>query len=541
MSRGLSSNSARHFRAVVLLALALGNVTQPGLFAEEGKASAPRAAAGADLFQPGVIPRIAIQIQPQDLKSLRRKARQFVPATVREGGLVCEEVGVHLKGSTGSFQGLDAKPGLTLDFARFHRGQRFHALRRIHLNNSVEDPAFVNEMIGSELFCAAGVPAPRATRAWVMLNGRTLGLYVLKEGFTEDFLAASFGSSDGNLYDTDWGHDVDQPMKRNLGRGQKEGQPDLNALAAAALEPDPDRRWQRLAALLDVDRFLSFMALEVMFCHRDGYSLARNNFRIYHDPGADRLVFLPAGMDQLLGKADLPWRPQMAGVVARALMELPEGRRQYTKRFADLFQRCFEVAALTNRVNELVAEVRPLLRGDELDRVVREAGEVCGRLVRRQAFLEAVLKQPEPAPTELPAGVARLGTWFKVDAPRGGRMELVRDALGRQSLLIRAGPVTAASWRAVVLLKKGRYRFEGRARVAAVQPLPYGRHQGAALRVSGQTRASKGLVGDSTWQPLAAEFEVGAETTETELICELRATRGEAWFDFDSLRLVKRD
>jgi hypothetical protein len=541
MSPGLSSHSARHATLAVLLVLAMGDVTSPGLLAAAGRASAPRAAAGADLFQPGVIPRIAIRIQPQNLESLRRHARQFVPATVREGGLGFEEVGVHLKGSTGSFQGLDAKPGLTLDFARFHRGQRFHELRRIHLNNSVEDPAFVNEVLGGELFRAAGVPAPRVTRAWVTLNGRPLGLYVLKEGFTEDFLAASFGSGDGNLYDTDWGHDVDQRMKRNLGRGQKEGQPDLDALAAAAQEPDPDRRWQRLAALLDMDRFLSFMALEVMFCHRDGYSLARNNFRIYHDPVADRLVLLPAGMDQLLGKADLPWRPQMAGVVARAVMELPEGRRQFTERFGALLARGFDVGALTNRVNALVAEVRPLLRGDDLDRMVREAGEVCGRLVRRQAFLEAALRQPEPAPIELPAGVTRLGTWFKVDAPPGGGMELVRDALGRPSLHIRAGPATAASWRAVVLLTQGRYRFEGRARVAAVQPLPYGRHQGAALRVSGQTRASNGLVGDSTWQPLTAEFEVGAGTTKTELICELRASGGEAWFDFDSLRLVRRE
>jgi hypothetical protein len=330
-------------------------------------------------------------------------------------------------------------------------------------------------------------------------------------------------------------------MKRNLGRGPKEGQADLDALAAAAQEPDPDRRWQRLAALLDLDRFLSFMALEVMLCHRDGYCLARNNFRVYDDPGADRLVFLPQGMDQLLGKADLPWRPQMAGVVARAIMELPEGRRRYAERFAALFHRCFEVAALTNRVNQLVAELRPVLPRDELDRVVREAGEVCGRLVRRQAFLEAALKLPEPAPIELPAGVARLGTWFKVDEPLGGRMRLVRDADGRQSLHIKAGPATAASWRAVVLLKTGRYRFEGRARVAAVQPLPYGRHQGAALRVSGQTRVSNGLLGDSSWRPLAAEFAVGAGTTGIELICELRASQGEAWFDFDSLRLVRRE
>ena len=30
------------------------------------------------------------------------------------------------------------------------------------------------------------------------------------------------------------------------------------------------------------DRFLSFLATEVMLCHWDGYALNRNNFRVYH-------------------------------------------------------------------------------------------------------------------------------------------------------------------------------------------------------------------------------------------------------------------
>ena len=35
--------------------------------------------------------------------------------------------------------------------------------------------------------------------------------------------------------------------------------------------------------------------------HRDGYCLARNNFRVYHDVDSGRFVFFPHGMDVLFG------------------------------------------------------------------------------------------------------------------------------------------------------------------------------------------------------------------------------------------------
>jgi len=71
-----------------------------------------------------------------------------------------------------------------------------------------------------------------------------------------------------------------------------------------------------------------------------------------------------------------------------------------------------------------------------------------------------------------------------------------------------------------------------------VKPLPYGNHQGAGLRVAGSVRES-GLVGDSDWRTLSAEFEVTEETQDVELVCELRASGGEAWFGLESLRLIR--
>src|SRR5206468_647386 len=128
----------------------------PALGAEG--ASPPTAALpGAGLFADNQVLRLRLELRPEDMQSLREENRRYVRSTIRAGDDVYREVGIHLKGATGSFHGLDDKPGLTLDFGRFTNGQRFQGLRKIHLNNSVEDPSYLNEKIGSELFRAAGL------------------------------------------------------------------------------------------------------------------------------------------------------------------------------------------------------------------------------------------------------------------------------------------------------------------------------------------------------------------------------------------------
>ncbi len=271
----------------------------------------PETFPGADLFTNGSVRQIQIEIAPLGMESLRKDPREFVHATLTEQGLVFDDVAIHLKGSIGSFREVDDKPDLTLDFNRFNTRQKFHSLRRIHLNNSVEDPSYCNEMLGSELFRAAGIPAPRVAHAVVTLNGRRLGLYVLKEGFTEDFLGCYYKTIGGNLYEPADGHDVNQHLKRNSIVAPRQDRAALESLADATLETDLAKRWPRLEKTLEVDQFVDFMAMEVMVGHRDGYCLARNNYRVYENVESGKIVFFPHGMDQLFGHPDATWLPHI--------------------------------------------------------------------------------------------------------------------------------------------------------------------------------------------------------------------------------------
>lgn len=491
-----------------------------------------------ELFATAQAHELRIEVPPAEIDLLKKDARLFARATVWEGTTVYKNVGIHLKGSAGSFRNLDDKPALTLNFGRFTAEQRFHGLRKIHLNNSVQDSSFLNENLAGGMFRAAGVPAARVAYALVEFNGRSLGPYVLKEGFTRDFLKLYFKKPTGNLYDMEPGREVTAQLKKDYGEGPNDWS-DLQRLAAAASEPDPTRLWSRLHSVLDVDRFLSFMALEVMTCHWDGYCLGRNNFRVYHDMDTDKMLFFPHGMDQMFGAgsaANAPLRPGMNGLVAQAILKTAEGRRQYRSTCATLFTNIFKVEVLTNRIHELARQLRPML--PDID---NQAAAVRQRIIERAADLQRQLNIPEPTPLPFTQGLAKLAGWRPEPAQGDAHLDQLQDADGRRTLHISTHAVTVASWRAKVLLDEGRYRLEGSARTAGVVATRDERKgEGAGLRISGATTSrSNHLSGDSSWQKLTYEFAVPASSDEVDFVCELRASAGEVWFDADSLQLVK--
>ncbi len=340
--------------------------------------AARAASAGENIFESTNLLRISIEIPTGGVAALRkyawkpdntnRSSRPKVLASVVEGGRVYTNVSIHLKGGYGSFQSIDRMPSLTLNFDRAAPGQKFHGLTKISLNNSNQDPTCIHEKLCRELFAAAGVPVPRSDYAVVTLNGRKLGLYVLTEGYNKEFLSRYFEKTDGNLYDGGYLQDIDRPLELNSGK-RRGDYAALQRLNVALREGDPAKRFQSLERLVDLDRLISMVAMEVMLCHWDSYSMNRNNYRVYHDPKTDKLVFMPHGMDQVLGidraNLDLPVTPTMEGMVAKALLDPPQGRRRYVERFEKLFTELFREERLIRRVREIDTKIAPELQQPE--------------------------------------------------------------------------------------------------------------------------------------------------------------------------------
>jgi hypothetical protein len=351
----------------------------------------------AEFFKLGMIPRFQIEIDQEALNQLYGEPRAFVRVKVQVDDVIYPEVGLHLKGRRGSFRSLDSKPGFTLKFNKFRKGQRFHGLEKIHLNNEVQDPSYMTEILCSEMFREAGVPAARATNARVEMNGRKLGFYVLVEGVTQDFLGLYFKNTEGNLYDFPYMHDItSSEAKESKDRDAS----DLRALAAAAREPDLDKRWQRLERVLDLDRFITYLALEVMIWDWDCYAICRNNYRVYHDPTSDKIVFMPHGMDQIFDNPKGSILPVMKGLTARAVLEVPEGRHRYFECMKILADHQFTSELMTKKVTELRNRIRPVLLGLN-PRAAKKHDVAVARLEQHiQQRIESVQKQLMDPPTE---------------------------------------------------------------------------------------------------------------------------------------------
>jgi spore coat protein H len=312
-------------------------------------------------FKSDKVLNLEITLDKKALEDLRREPRKYVQATLKDGDKVYGKIGIHVKGAAGSFRGIDDKPGLTLNMNKFDEEKLFYGMDKFHLANSVQDPSYLSELICGELFRAAGVPASRVGHALVTINGRKRGLYYLKEGYDKFFLKRHFKDNGGNLYDGGFLREIDQPLQLLHTKDDVKNHGDLKALLAAAREPDAKKRFEKLEKVLDMDKFLTYLALEVVTWDWDGYPMNRNNYRIYHEPKLDKIIFFPSGMDQMFGNPGGPILPGFQGFVANAVVNTPEGKKRYYAKMAEIHKSIYQPEVMVKRLDELQKRVQPAL------------------------------------------------------------------------------------------------------------------------------------------------------------------------------------
>jgi len=493
----------------------------------------------SDALFAGPILHFELQVPPAGMQALRREPRTAVPATLRIGSNRWESVGIRIKGAAGSTRSIDDLPALTLNIDRFNKGQKLHGLEKLHLNNSVQDPSRMSEMVCADLYRRAGIPAARATHALVSLNNRRLGLYVLKEGFDKTFLQRHFTNASGNLYDGGFLQDIDQDLKLDSGKEPPDWK-DLRALAEACRLPNAEQRRQRLAGLVDVDRFITYTALQILTEDWDGYPANRNNYRVYHEPDGGRFVFLPHGMDQMFDHGGMPLDRGFEGMVAQRIFQVRDWREAYFDRIASLLTNVFSADPILAHFDAAVAR-RETALGElnrrEADRIRSATGNLRTRILRRiDNAREQLANRPQPIPIGAD-GLVPLTGWKPRTEDGAGRAERVETANQSPELKLELRNAGQISWRTRVALPAGRYRFEGRGQTRNVLASNDGTGAGLGLRISGSQRNS-GLTDTTDWKPLSFEFSTDSDS-EVELVAELRGRRGTGSFDASAFQLRK--
>ena len=488
-----------------------------------------------DALFAGVVPRLELTIPPEGITKLTQNPRDYVTLTIKEaGGVTLEKCSVKLKGSAGSFRQItDERPGFSLRTAKSKKGQEYRGLGKFQLNNCAQDGTMLLEMVAGEMARRAGVPASRCTHAYVVLNGKKLGTYVLKEGFNTEFLSYFFKDPRGHLYDGGFCKPVGLDLE--VDQGDPDEKQRLTELVGAAHDNNPAMRRSRVERILDVDAYYRHLAVEQIFAHWDGYSFNTNNYRLYEDPAGGKFHFILHGMDQVFG--DERWyvfrRPNADQF---GLFNEHAQRERYRAQFFTTYEKTFRHVDWPRRVLELAANAKAKLRTIDAEEAGRfdERGRQAAAQVRRR--LDAVRAQLDDA-VQLRSigGKVSLGkyAWNRnADEKEGGE----RDHEGRACFHLSAGANKGGDFRLELGTGPGRYRLNGMVKTAGVVAGKDERESGVRARLSGLGGVTA-LTGTNGWRPVSLEFSV----TENDpvLVLELRAVAGEAWFDRNSLTLTR--
>jgi spore coat protein H len=314
-------------------------------------APAPGAAQTTDdLFNPDVVNRLDLLVNTRDWEKLKAnfQLNDYYPADIQWNGLTVRNVGIRSRGRASRNEN---KPALRIDINRYTTGQQFLGLKSILLDNLVQDPTGIKELVTMRLYQRIGLPAPRETHVALYVNNTYAGLYGLIESIDKDFLARVFGErepgnteNDGYLFEYEW---VDQWFWNYLGNDLQpyatRFDPKTHEQAPAAELYAPIEEMVRtitqasdfvasVSPYLDLPLLMRHLAVQNFVAEPDGI-LGGNgtaNFNLYRFEASTRSQFIPWDEDIAFESTEWPitWMHKEYVLMRRA-MEVPSLRTAY--------------------------------------------------------------------------------------------------------------------------------------------------------------------------------------------------------------------
>ncbi len=344
------------------------------------------------LFDPDVIRVVELEIPPDSFAAIDAQAvgpwpyvpdRDYYTGTLRFEGQTFEGVGIRVKGGCGSSRNLSGKAGFKISLGWDDAAvpgcpeeRRLYGQKHLTLNNAVQDPSFEREYLGYVLYRAFGAPAPRTAWVRLVVNGEDWGLYIHVESFDRRFLSRWFASKDGMMYEggpfcdlvpsqvppTGGEECFDQEFSTGECDQAEQGQDPtdwaLLADLAGKIEALPDGSFFPEAGdFLDTDEFLASFAVTAVIADWDGYEYGNvNNYRVYHEPSADRWALIQSGIDNSFdSQPSFDFWP-VTGILAQRCLSEPDCEAAFAAKVhaANDLLESLDLGAEAERVHALI-------------------------------------------------------------------------------------------------------------------------------------------------------------------------------------------
>ncbi|MGV3772325.1 MAG: CotH kinase family protein [Verrucomicrobiales bacterium] len=344
----------------------------------------------SDIFyDPAHVQSIELEIKPEDLQRMQKALpeRITVPGTFRWKDQTIRNVGIRYKGNSSSIPNAQHKRSFLITFTEYVNGQRFLGLRHVALDNGVQFGSLFSEPLITMALRESGVKASRCNYSALVLNGRSMGVYVNVERLDESFLEQQFGNSTGILFKVDEGGPgadlnfmgADPGLYKKafeLKEGKKkESYPKLVDLIRAFSNPTLTE--EQLRTRFDLDSFLASTAVLLFSGAFDQYTgWNPHNYYLYQNPSDQRWSYLPWDLDvgfadQAFGRipvlqgwnaawpAPAPGRPLMEHVISNENI-----LKQYRKVAAVILEKHFHPDILIPKLRKLHDQIKNELAKD---------------------------------------------------------------------------------------------------------------------------------------------------------------------------------
>jgi hypothetical protein len=446
-----------------------------------------------ELFRPDHVLEVSITLAAADWAQLRNEPDEIglphvtcddqptaepyttFPAEITVDDVTVTNVGVRKKGGFGSIS--TARPGLKVDVHEYVANQRLFGLKHLTLNNNHQDDTLISQCLGYGLFRAAGLASPRCSFAHVTVNGEDLGIYSNVETIKKDFLERNFADDSGNLYESGG-----EFLPGATGGFQPKTNPeapdcsDLDPVVAALQAPDGEVV-EQLGAVVDLDGFMRYWAMEVITDHWDGYANNRNNFYFYHDPTSDQLHFIPWGIDALFTGRERTTRPDSVfacGSMPWRLYDVAETRAMYLATLRDLLATVWNETAILADIADMQALLTPFVDPTGAGGFAGRLDNVRDFVSTRAADLLAELDAGDPV-WPYPAGEQScrisLGTMSATFATTWDTLDTFGGGSGTMD-----GTIAGVSLTSSTVYANAGLDGEGKPILQLLSPLPDGRY-----------------------------------------------------------------
>ena len=346
----------------------------------------------------------------------------YVPVEIAYDGVTWWNVGMRYKGNsslTGSYQAGNGKLAFRLDFDEFEDAhpeiddQRFHGFKKMTFASGWNDDSLIRDAYVSEVLRDRGIPAARCAFYRVFVDvgegPRYWGLYTMIEDPADPaMLDSQLGGRGGNLYKPEgtaanWtSFDTESFAKKT---NEEEGDwSDIEAAVAALHASSADAAaWREgLEAHFDVERFLTWLAVNTAVQNWDSYGQMAHNYYLYASSPGDPLGWVPWDHNLAMTEGGLGGAPTAGGTgsavdevfhanvsadawpLIRRLLDDPVYAQLYRSKLEHALGGLFDVETGAARMRAMHELIAPFVVGPD--------GEVEGysHLSSEQAFSESI-------------------------------------------------------------------------------------------------------------------------------------------------------